>query len=55
MTQAEVTKKYYCDKCKEFVSPIKGEFYHPDKYSALGRRSGYACPKCGYLVYLKEE
>lgn len=41
---------YYCLKCKVYVGPIMGKFYHSDR----GWETGYVCPHCGGLVHLKE-
>lgn len=46
-----MTEKYWCDKCKSFVVPIKGGMIHPH----LGAQNALVCPKDYYLVYLKEE
>jgi hypothetical protein len=42
---------HWCEKCKQFVSPITGKLTHPD----LGERTCNVCPKCGCMVYLKKE
>lgn len=44
-------EKYWCDRCNDFVVPIRGEFTHPH----LGQRTSLMCPKHNCLVYLKEE
>ena len=41
---------YYCNKCRDYVVPVLGFFHHPD----LGQQQGVVCPKCGTLVYLKD-
>lgn len=46
-----MSERYWCDKCKSFVVPIRGEFTHPD----LGRKTCFVCPRDNHPVYLKEE
>jgi len=41
---------YYCPKCRQFVGPVIGKFYHPDR----GWEFGYVCPFCKLPVMLKE-
>lgn len=43
--------EYYCQRCKEYVSPVPGGFHHPHH----GLSPAKVCPKCEHMVYLKEK
>lgn len=46
-----MSEGYWCDKCRGFVSPIRGKIEHPH----LGTVDAYVCPKCLKPVSLKED
>ncbi len=41
-TLGDLVKEYYCNKCQKTVTPINGQFKHPD----LGWKSCLVCPVC---------